>query len=202
MSNSEKTKVRTLGKPTYLETRRAKNKNATRSRVVADNSADGLASAFRFVKEFFGPVAKKFKANAGYGLQHYNQDGFIHPDGVLRLSNQSLALMSLQISEVLSQRVAQKGNKAFTEQMGEGGDPAEAAKVIGHIRRFLNERPAAIKSDSNQGIYRGVMKDLGLEGDIIPATPRKKPAAKKDSGKKPAAKKSPKAKAEAETVEA
>lgn len=199
MSNSEKTKVRTLGKPTYLESRRAKNKNATRSRVVADNSADGLASAFRFVKEFFGPIAKKFKANAGYGLQHYNQDGFIHPDGVLRLSNQSLALMSLQIGEVLSQRVAQRGNKAFTEQMGEGGDPAEAAKVIGHIRRFLNDRPAAIKSDSNQGIYRGVMKDLGLEGDIVPAAPRKA-AAKKGSAKKPAKKKA--AKAETEVAEA
>lgn len=193
MSNSEKTKVRTIGKPKYLDSRRAKNKNAARTRVVADNSTSGFASAVRFVKEFFGPIANSFKANAGYGLQHFNQDGFIHPDGVLRLSNHSLALMGLQIAEVLSQRAAEKGNKAFTEQMGEGGDPADAAKTIGHLRRFLNDRPAAIKADAREGIYRGVIKDLGLEGDIVPAVPRKA-AAKKGSAKKPAKKK---AKAEA-----
>lgn len=195
MTKNEKTKVRTLGKPVYLETRRAKNKNSTRSRLTMDNSVEGLASAGRFVKEFFTTVAKRFPANAGYGLQHYNQDGFIHPDGVLRLSNHSLALLSLQIGEVLSQRTAEKGNKAFTEQMGEGGDPAEAAKAISCIRRFLNERPSEIRSDAKQGIYRNVMKDLGLESDIVPA------ASKKSAPKKKAPKKA-EAEAEAETVTA
>ena len=174
---------RTVAQPKYHESRRETNKNVTKARVILDNSADAMKAAAAHVVEFFGPVARKFSADEKYGRQHYNQDGFIHPDGVLRLSNESIALMILQGGEVLAQRASQKGNKAFAEQMGEGGDPAAAQKAIDMTRRFLNERPAEIKKDQKAGIYGSVMDDLGIE-DASEIVPKAKPAAKKKTAAK------------------
>lgn len=186
---------RTVAAPKYHETRRETNKNVTKARLVLDgNATEGFDSATKHATEFFGPVARKFTADEKYGRQHYNQDGFIHPDGVLRLANESLALAAVQIMEVLSQRAAQKGNKAFAEQMGEGGDPAAAQKAIDMIRKFGADRPKAIAADAKAGIYGSVMKDLGIADakDIVPAA-----GSKKAPAKKPAAK----TKAKAETKE-
>lgn len=201
---------RSVAAPTYSETRRAKNINATKARLILDNSADAMQSVGDHVNQFFVGVAKKFDANPGYGLQHFNQDGFVHPTGVMRLSNESLALLAVQISEVLSQRAANVGNESFAKQMGEGGDPQVAKKSIEMIRRFLNERPAQIKSEQKLSIYAHVMNDLGIAdvSEIVPKAkePKAEPKAEVKAETEPKAKpkgksrsKKPAAKAQAQT---
>lgn len=177
---------RTVAMPKYSENRRAKNKNTTDARLILDNSADAILVATDHVTEFFGPVARSFEADAGYGFQHFNQEGFVHPDGALRLSNESLALMGLQIAEVLSQRAAHKGSKAFEAQMGEGGSPTDAQKTIDMFRRFLNERPAAIRKDSKSEIYTSVLNELGIDNVETVTKKKVENTAKKTSKKKTA----------------
>jgi len=172
---------KTAAKPAYHDSRRKTNKNVTKTRLnIGGTIAEYIESASLHATEFYGTVARRFSADEKYGRQHYNQDGFIHPDGVLRLSNESIALICTQAFEVLSQRAAQKGNKAFTEQMGPGGDPIEAQKVIDGLRKFGMDRPTAIKADAKAGFYGSVMKDLGIENasEIVPAAPKKAPAKK------------------------
>lgn len=196
-----KTTNRSLAAPKYYETRRAKNKNATKTRLILDNSAEAIDAANSYVEEFYGEVSKSFKATAGYGFQHFNQDGVAHGDGFSRLSNESLGIILLQAGEILAQRAAQSGNKAFAEQMGEGGDPAIAKKTIDLARRFLNERPTTIRKQQESNIranmYKDIMTDLGLndENEIIPKvkTPKAKSKAesKAESKSKGEGKKSP-----------
>ena len=196
---------RTVAAPAYHESRRKTNKNVTKTRLdIAGTAASMAESCVKHATEFFGTVARRFTADEKYGRQHYNQDGFIHPDGVLRLSNESLALAGTQILEVLSQRAAQTGNKAFAEQMGEGGDPAAAKKVIDGLRKFAADRPGQIKADAKAGIYGSVMKDLGIEdaAEIVPAAGSKKAAAKKPAAKKTSAKKTSAKKPAAKTAAA
>lgn len=182
---------RSSKRPAYHEARAAKNKNSTETRPILDNTAEAMEAANAHVHEFFNVASQRFEASQAYGFQHYNQDGFLHADGVHRLSNLSLAMMALQIGEVLSQRSAQKGNKSFAEMMGEGGDPAAAQKAIDMIRKFLAERPALVKADSKKALYGAVLSDLGIAdaSEIVPA---------KGSAKTPAAKKA--AKQEEETA--
>lgn len=155
---------RTVAAPKYHESRHKTNKNATKARVSLDgNVAENASTLSEHATEFFGPVARRFKADASYGRQHFNQEGFLHPDGALRLSNVSLAMMGAQIMEVLAQRASKKGNKPFTEQIGEGGDPALAAAALSALRQFASNRPKEIAENEKAGIYGKVMADLGID---------------------------------------
>lgn len=187
---------RTVAAPKYHESRHSTNKNATKARISLDgNVADNAATFSEHTTEFFGPVARRFEADALYGRQHFNQDGFLHPDGALRLSNVSLAMMSAQIMEVLAQRAAKKGNKAFTEQIGEGGSPADAGAALSALRQFASNRPREIADDDKAEIYSTVMGDLGLTKDEVEAM-----KGKNGQVSKPKPKSKPKAKPKAETV--
>ena len=145
--------------PKYHENRRLTNKNVTDARINLADPSDSIDSATDHVTEFFGTVAARFSADEKYGRQHYNQDGFIHPDGVLRLSNESLVLMMLQAGETLSRRSAQKSDT----DLGEGGSPSEAQRAIKLVLRFLDERTKNIAATQAADTYRSVMMHLGID---------------------------------------
>tara|TARA_B100000614_G_scaffold262489_2_gene296279 strand:- start:26104 stop:26691 length:588 start_codon:yes stop_codon:yes gene_type:complete len=164
--------------PVWSEGREGSNKNTTKHNPEAGNP-DSLVA---HVKEFFGTVAKRFEANKGYGRQHINSNGVVHPDAALTKSNRACTKTAIQFIEVLAQRAALAGNKE-AEAIFEGSlaTPAEAKKFLADIAKFARERANQIKADESQAILDDIAKDIGLEdgSSLVPASKAKaKPKAK------------------------
>jgi len=158
--------------PVWSEGREGNNKNSTKNNPEAGN----VETIVAHVKEFFSTVAKRFEANKGYGRQHINSNGVVHPDAALTKSNRALVKLASQCMEVLSQRAALAGNKdaeaIFEDSLA---TPAEAKKFLADIGKFLRERPGQIKADESQAILDDIAKDIGLEdgASLVPAAKTK-----------------------------
>jgi len=154
--------------PVFSEGREGSNKNSTKNNPEAGN----FDSLVAHVKEFFSTVAKRFEANKGYGRQHINSNGVVHPDAAWTKSNRACVKTAAQFIEVLSQRAALAGNKE-AEAIFEGSlaTPAEAKKFLADLAKFARERPNQIKDDESQAILDDIAKDIGLEdgASLVPA---------------------------------
>jgi len=169
--------TRSALRPVDDSNRSLSNKNATKAQPVPGDASSITAH----VEEFFGVTAKKFAANAGYGRQHINSNGAVHPDAVLTKSNIAVAKLAAQCLEVLAQRGSLAGQAGAVEALGDGGSPADAKKLIADISKFANGRVKAIQADTSKAILDDVAADLGIDAtDLIPAQKSKsaKPAAK------------------------
>lgn len=164
--------------PVDSSTREGTNKNSTKNNPVAGK----VETLVAHVVEFFGVVAKRFEANKGYGRQHINSNGVVHPDAAMTKSNTALTKLIIQCGEVLAQRAALVGSKDAEGILADSGaTPAEAKAFLVDIAKFLKDRPGQIKADTSQAILDDVAKDIGLEdgASLVPnASAKAKPKTK------------------------
>lgn len=197
-------------KPVYHENRRLANlngkcPNATDTPLILDSTNEAMEVAQQYLLEYRENTSK-WEATAQYGRQHFNQDGFCHPDGVVRFPNRSIAMLLLQAAEVLAERASHEGDSKYADAIGPGGDPAEAAKVLRLIRRFVQERPDQLKEKNKERSKKAVAELLGVNPDEIvsaskpPQSEKPKPKKKTTTQKKVAASKA-KSKSEAPSKE-
>lgn len=167
--------------PKYNEKRRTEkpNKNTTVAKIILGNTAEALNAARAHVREFFQEIPTRYKADAKYGLQHYNQEGFLHPDGLTRLGNQSLTMLGLQIAETLSIRASHSNDSVYNSRQGPDANSQTAIESIALLTEFLNVRSGEIQAEKRQDTLQATLKELGVESleDL------KGPATSKGKGK-------------------
>lgn len=127
---------------------------------VTVNVADGNEAAIKSIDKAnaaFAESSTRWEADERYGRQHYNKFGFMHRDGLTRLTDDAIMLLMVQAGEEMAQRAMFKGSTGIapTKRI----NPALAQSFIKAFVAWLPQRPEAIKTSRKAQAYAAVTED-------------------------------------------
>jgi len=120
--------------------------NETGFVIEFDDSMKANVQSVTNLVDGFAEQSNWWEATAKYGRQHYNESGFLHTDGLHRMTNQGLATLVAQAGEVLAQRSVHSGSEVVNDAM----DPTDAEKMVPVLVEFLSKRAGVLKRDKKR----------------------------------------------------
>jgi hypothetical protein len=132
--------------------------NQTGISIETDGDQEEASKSINAHNAAFAVLSTWWQADALYGRQHYNRYGFMHRDGLTRLSDDSLGNLAIEIGEELSQRAAFKGTINSNKKV----NPAKASAIIKAICGWLPKRAAAIADKKRAQAYALVESEVGV----------------------------------------